>query len=669
MSDSSASSSSSPSMRKADDSSSIDGRPSKLAKLDSIPPNPDTNDSTLTSIEFTTRNGTSYRSIGVLCSPELAQQAAKDDDTKSVRIDRFAALPKEVVLRVLQSAFASETLEAERAVEEADKRGTGWLSKSQSHILRARKRARYSVLKRLMAVNRLWHHLILPFLWSTLDISHYSEYTGNHLIQLHNLLQKRSAVLLPQPPGAATAKGRNGAEATTELSQQQQKKKTKADKQRKPPPDPSIPIFGTLVRSVVLGTHRDSIAYLCVHFLPLLPNLQTIIFPHDLHASNLYLQAFSKNAGSALRIVDHLSFASTAANDDPVTRVEHIINLFNHAPNIEKFGVIGSLNLTGLVGKRLAFIWKLNANLKHPGSGALGVGLKELYFGNDVSMTVGFLRGLPEAAPRLTKLHIKSGVKIFSDTTPLGRTPFDLAAFAAQWGALTALTIVGNEAFSTSGTLDAVLKVCPKLRTLHLRADFITYDFFQTLAHDLVSKPECPASTATAEGGNGSATTASRALLEASKKHNGRADEQLVHPLELLVIACRFSDSTTRPATTTSSLSIPRSQLLAFSLVVLSFQACGLVYPGEIGGMRDLLRRAGLMVNLEAERRRREKKKKTRRRRGEGGGEGGGEAMEVGGESEVNCENEVEGESEVEEVGGVASDGFETDVDVCECDY
>ncbi|GAA5872617.1 hypothetical protein JCM1840_004855 [Sporobolomyces johnsonii] len=666
-------------MRKADDSSSIDGRPSKLAKLDSIPPNPDTNDSTLTSVELTTRNGTSYRSIGVLCSPELAQQAAKDEDAKIVRVDRFAALPKEVVLRVLQSAFASETDEAERAVEKADKRGTGWLSKSQSHILRARKRARYTVLKRLMAVNRLWHHLILPFLWSTLDISHYSQYAANHLIQLHNLLQKRSAVLLPQPPGAATAKGRNGAEATTELSQQQQKKKTKADKQRKPPPDPSIPIFGTLVRSVVLGTHRDSIAYLCVHFLPLLPNLQTIIFPHDLHASNINLQAFSKNAGSALRIVDYLSFASTAANDDPVTRVEHIINLFNHAPNIEKFGVSGSLTLTGLVGKRLAFIWKLNASLKHPGSGALGVGLKELYFGNDVSMTVGFLRGLPEAAPRLTKLHIKSGVKIFSDIGAFGRTPFDLAAFAAQWGALTALTLVGNDAFSTSGTLDAVLKVCPKLRTLHLRADFITYDFFETLAHDLVSKPECPgpaaASLATPEGGNGSAaTTASRALLEASKKHNGRADEQLLHPLELLVIACRFSDSTTRPATTTSSLSIPRSQLLAFSLVVLSFQACGLVYPGEIGGMRDLLRRAGLMVNLEKERRWREKKKKKARCRrrgeeGEGVGESGGEAMEVDGESEVDCESEVEGESEVEEVGGLASDGFETDVDVCESDY
>jgi hypothetical protein len=48
-----------------------------------------------------------------------------------------------------------------------------------------------------------------------------------------------------------------------------------------------------------------------------------------------------------------------------------------------------------------------------------------------------------------------------------------------------------------------------------------------------------------------------------------------------------------------SSLHIPGCNILPFSLLLLSFQSRGLEWPNEIGGQRDLLNRAALMINLE----------------------------------------------------------------------
>jgi hypothetical protein len=102
-----------------------------------------------------------------------------------------------------------------------------------------------------------------------------------------------------------------------------------------------------------------------------------------------------------LRTLDHLFLADNGEDND--SRVEAILSLFNAAPNLERFGVTGKFILDELRGKRLAFVWKLNARFKHSPTGCLGVGLKQLYFGKGVEMTVGFLRSLKESCPRLTK--------------------------------------------------------------------------------------------------------------------------------------------------------------------------------------------------------------------------------------------------------------------------
>ena len=120
-----------------------------------------------------------------------------------------------------------------------------------------------------------------------------------------------------------------------------------------------------------------------------------------------------------------------------------MLKLFNHAPNLERFGAQG-LVLSEAYAKRVAFVWKLNARLKHEKSGAMGEGLKELYLGPGSSIPVSFLRGLVESMPRLRKyvvsrgilmswlivvlcrLHIKTGVSILADSSAAGQQPFDL---------------------------------------------------------------------------------------------------------------------------------------------------------------------------------------------------------------------------------------------------
>lgn len=110
---------------------------------------------------------------------------------------------------------------------------------------------------------------------------------------------------------------------------------------------------------------------------------------------------------------------------------------------------------------------------------------------------------------------------------------------------------------------------------------------------------------------------------------------ELKHPLKHLAITCRLGEvrfalsflsfrlffpsidivllgQVNAKGTT---LHIPGCNILPFSLLMLSFQSRGLEYPDEIGGQRDLLSRAALMVNLENKKQRDQKKREQEEER------------------------------------------------------
>ncbi|GAA5951472.1 hypothetical protein JCM3765_005945 [Sporobolomyces pararoseus] len=427
-------------------------------------------------------------------------------------------------------------------------------------------------------------------------------YSGNALSSLSRFLSSKPTVSLP----LAASKTSNGDTTSTQPTTKSTHSSTSSNS---PPPkkrrkktailvakgNEHLATFGELVETIVIGSYGTAISYFFDQYHVNLPNLQHLFFPPQVNIPVVHLQKLVTHSWYSLRTVDHLYFAPNT--EDTESRVEAILSLFNAAPNLERFGVSGQFVLDELRGKRLAFIWKLNARLKHSPTGCLGIGLKQLYFGSGVEMTVSFLRSLKDSCPRLTKFHVASGVKVASDTTPQGQTPFDLAAFATQWSTLTALTLVGNDNFSTSGTLDTILKVCPSITHLHIRSDHISYSFFATIVKDLASVVLPPASAPSNLSIRqiGSENPASAALVEASKQLRGQ-QTGLKHPLKHLAITCRVGEGGENKG---ARLHIHSTCILPFSLMLLSFQARGLEWPNEMGGQRDLLNRAALMINLE----------------------------------------------------------------------
>lgn len=64
-------------------------------------------------------DGKSYRSVGVLCTPELALEAIKEFEAKT-KIDRFASLPDNVVKQIIAWTLSVEVDKAEQSAKEAD---------------------------------------------------------------------------------------------------------------------------------------------------------------------------------------------------------------------------------------------------------------------------------------------------------------------------------------------------------------------------------------------------------------------------------------------------------------------------------------------------------------------------------------------------------------------
>jgi len=80
-------------------------------------------------------DGKQMRSIGVLCTPEIVNQAIKDAEAQLVKIDRFVSLPDNVFKSILDWALEIEVQKLEGTVSEADKTNTGRISHSKLILL------------------------------------------------------------------------------------------------------------------------------------------------------------------------------------------------------------------------------------------------------------------------------------------------------------------------------------------------------------------------------------------------------------------------------------------------------------------------------------------------------------------------------------------------------
>nr|CRX79038.1 hypothetical protein [Leucosporidium scottii] len=498
----------------------------------------------LCSISATTthiREGVTYRSVGVSArnSVEPEEGEVEMKEPEKVLKDPWKTLPRDVVEKVLEWTLEVQTRKAEHSYAEEDIRKTGWSKNKDTTVGVNLAKARYAALIPLKSVCRLWYKIVTPWFWQHIDFRHCTMHSYGAQHRLENVLSTTSTILysdeIPTEPNAKVPKpAETSPTGGVEASTSAEHPATAAAETPSPSsqPQPQV-LLGHLVQKYTVGTCDSCLTYFLSQ-LPYLPKLREIVLASSKHLkTNQLASIVLHTAGTSLRTLDH---AYLGTNEDLSLRCEQILSLLNHAPNLEKLGVTGEgFNLTEAYAKRLSFVLKLNSCLRHRQTDALGVGLRHLYLGPGCSIPVSFLRGLKD-------LHIKTGVKILADSSPMGQQPFDLRAFAASWGGqLTALTLVGVEGFSTRGYLDDVLKLCPSLVSLHLRSDHITFAFFKTI-QDLVFKPDPD-----------------------------------------------------HPPAAGSILSSPSSQKIRHALSVLA------IAPTEMGGQRDVLERAALMCKTEKE--------------------------------------------------------------------
>lgn len=388
-------------------------------------------------------NGKQYRSIGVFVTPELTTEAAR---LAAKKPDRFASLPDNVVELIIDWTGTITLEPLKRAIKAADRTDTGWISSTRlsvlfvstfARLLRPRgsamiheslcsqhlfhsanyRRERHRLFRQLTLVSRRFYHLCRPRFYRKVDTSILptGRYRGDVAIALCELMDSRPRVALPVPAVKrddaleSESESKDRTQETTQTPKStsadgpppKKKKKVARNNSIALPTNESLPTFGELVETFVCGSSANCINDYTNNYADALSNLQHLFLSSRTNLSIYHLQQLASNATYQLRTVDHLFLDETGENND--TRVEAIISLFNAAPNLERFGVSGNLKLDELRGKRLAFVWRLNARLKHAPTGSLGVGLKQVYFGAEVELPVSFLRSLKESCPRLKK--------------------------------------------------------------------------------------------------------------------------------------------------------------------------------------------------------------------------------------------------------------------------
>lgn len=319
-------------------------------------------------------------------------------------------------------------------------------------------KARYGALLPMRKVCRLWYHIATPWLFKHIDMRHCTIYSyGAHHqlnatlanVLLPNIKKVQQTIVEAEDATSSTSSGPDAPASSLAETIYIQIEDTSPAAKRP---------LGHLVEKYTVGGCDSCLTYFISALQSkLTPKLREVQLQSSKHLKNAQLASMVQLiAGPKLRSLDHISVNAT---EDVSTRCESFLTLFNHAPNLERFGVMGEgFQLSEAYAKRLLFILKLNSTLKHRQTDALGVGLRHLYLGPGCSIPVSFLRGLKDSAPHLSSLHVKTGVKVLTDSN--GALPFDLHAFVASFGSqLTALTLVGTEGFSIRGNLDEVLKV------------------------------------------------------------------------------------------------------------------------------------------------------------------------------------------------------------------
>lgn len=261
----------------------------------------------------------------------------------------------------------------------------------------------------LKSVCRLWYKIVTPWFWQHLDFRHCTLHSYGAQHRLENILATTSTILTSGDKPLESTVVLNPVElgvsvgvelpATAE-SPDGVAKVAEPDPSSSSQPQPQVP-FGHLVQKYTVGTCDSCLAYFLGQ-LPHLPELREIVLASSKHLKTSQLATVVLHtAGPSLRTLDHTYFGT---NEDLSLRCEQILSLLNHAPNLEKLGVIGEgFNLTEVYAKRLSFVLKLNSCLRHRQTDALGVGLRHLYLGPGCSIPVSFLRGLKDCAPRLTR--------------------------------------------------------------------------------------------------------------------------------------------------------------------------------------------------------------------------------------------------------------------------
>lgn len=267
----------------------------------------------------------------------------------------------------------------------------------------------------LKSVCRLWYKIVTPWFWQHLDFRHCTLHSYGAQHRLENVLSSTSTILYSdeKPPDAEVEVSKPAESSSAAGVETSTSPKAPAAAavvveamvlDGAPPPSsqpqPQLP-FGHFVQKYTVGTCDSCLTYFLSQ-LPHLPKLREIVLASSKHLKTSQLATIVLyTAGPSLNTLDH---AYLGTNEDLSLRCEQVLSLLNHAPNLEKLGVMGEgFNLTEAYAKRLSFVLKLNSCLKHRQTDALGVGLRHLYLGPGCSIPVSFLRGLKDCAPRLTR--------------------------------------------------------------------------------------------------------------------------------------------------------------------------------------------------------------------------------------------------------------------------
>ncbi|KAI5475595.1 hypothetical protein MNV49_001151 [Pseudohyphozyma bogoriensis] len=148
------------------------------------------------------------------------------------------------------------------------------------------------------------------------------------------------------------------------------------------------------------------------------------------------------------------------------------LDLLNDAPQLEELSC-GSLCLQADLSLSLIEIFKMNHLLSSHKTGIQGAGLRDLSFGSQCDLPFTFLNAIPRACPNLRSFHLLAGASVQTTAN------IDIDTFISAFpSSLTAFSFLADASLMFNSSFDRILESQPSLEYLHIRADFISLDFF-----------------------------------------------------------------------------------------------------------------------------------------------------------------------------------------------